>query len=53
MDSKVGSPTAVPALMSVVSDHVQSRMGLRNHAKDFTITFKGKEHKLQFQSTLI
>jgi len=43
MDSKVGSPAAIPALMSVVSDHVQSRMGLRNDAEDFAITFKSKE----------
>jgi len=43
MDSTVGSPTAVPALMSVVSDHVQSRMGLRNRAEDFAKTFKVKE----------
>jgi hypothetical protein len=37
MDSKVGSPTAVLAFMSVVSDQVQSRMGLRHHAENFLI----------------
>jgi hypothetical protein len=48
MDIKVGSPTAVPAFMSVVSDHVQSRMGLRNHAEDFLINLELKNSSTSF-----